>query len=140
MEEDLIPFSYLNDFLFCPASIYFHHLMRNVDKTASQSRCQIEGTAAHARIDRGSAGRMLMGISVISEELRLYGSIDMYDPVKRVLIERKNLIRNVYDGYVFQMYAQYYAMVESGYEVERMRLHSLKDNRNYDVSLPTDDP
>ena len=138
--EDPIPFTYLNDFLFCPASIYFHNLMGGLDRTSAQSRCQIEGTSAHARIDRGSSDGLMMGMSVYSEQLGLYGSIDMFDPRTGTLTERKNLIRNVYDGFVFQLYAQYYAMTESGYDVRRLRLHSLKDNRNYDIPLPSENP
>jgi hypothetical protein len=37
MEDGIIPMSYLNDFTFCPPSIYFHNLMDGLDKTMSQS-------------------------------------------------------------------------------------------------------
>lgn len=49
--EELIPISYINDFTFCPASIYFHGLMDGSDKMLYQSKYQIEGTASHHTVD-----------------------------------------------------------------------------------------
>ena len=55
------------------------------------------------------------------------------------MTERKNKIIKIYDGYVFQIYAQYFGLSEMGYEVESMRFHSLSDNKNYNVELPQND-
>lgn len=41
----------LNDFIFCPASIYFHNLYGNTDRMLFQSNKQINGTAAHEKVD-----------------------------------------------------------------------------------------
>ena len=41
--EELIPISYINDFTFCPASIYFHGLIDGSDKMLYQSKYQIIG-------------------------------------------------------------------------------------------------
>ena len=49
-EEILI--TYLNDFIFCPASIYFHMLYGDTDRMMYQSEKQINGTAAHSTIDQ----------------------------------------------------------------------------------------
>ena len=46
-----IPITQLNDFVFCPASIYFHMLYGDTDNILYQSRDQINGTAAHSAID-----------------------------------------------------------------------------------------
>ena len=42
--EDLILISNLNDFIFCPVSIYFHKLYGNQDNLTYQSQYQINGT------------------------------------------------------------------------------------------------
>lgn len=44
--NDEIPITELNDFIFCPASIYFHHLYEGMDTMSYQSMDQINGTAA----------------------------------------------------------------------------------------------
>lgn len=49
MEETII-ISYLNDFIFCPVSIYFHKLYGNRDKMLYQSEYQLNGTDAHKKI------------------------------------------------------------------------------------------
>lgn len=45
--EDLILITELNDFIFCPISIYFHHMYGNREKATYQSEYQLNGTAAH---------------------------------------------------------------------------------------------
>ena len=42
-------------------------------------------------------------------------------------------------GYRFQLYAQYFALTEMGYPVERLVLCSLEDNKRYEVDLPVGD-
>ena len=49
--EDLILISNLNDFIFCPVSIYFHKLYGNQDNLTYQSQYQINGTKAHEKVD-----------------------------------------------------------------------------------------
>ena len=64
------------------------------------------------------------------------GCIDVLDTESHTLTERKYSVTAVYDGFRFQLYAQYFALSEMGYCVKRMRLHSVKDNRNYEIPLP----
>ena len=60
-----------------------------------------------------------------------------YDDIdKKLLIERKNKVNEIYDGYVFQVYAEYFGLIEQGYDVEKIVIHSLKDNKNYEITLP----
>ena len=51
-EEILI--TQLNDFIFCPVSIYFHNLYGETDKMVYQSTQQINGTAAHKSVDQAT--------------------------------------------------------------------------------------
>ncbi|MGI6524207.1 MAG: type V CRISPR-associated protein Cas4 [Bdellovibrionota bacterium] len=140
--EEIILISYLNDFIFCPVSIYFHKLYGALDKNLYQSTCQIDGMNAHKTIDKSSYSdkkNILQGIDVYSQTFGIRGKIDVFDIDKGILTERKNKITTIYDGYIFQVYAQYYALSEMGYDVKKIRFHSLKDNKNYDILLPRDD-
>jgi CRISPR-associated protein Cas4 len=64
------------------------------------------------------------------------GKIDIYDRDKHALIERKTRIKKIYDGYKYQLYAQYFGLTEMGYQVDRLGFHSMEDNKNYDLDLP----
>lgn len=52
MSENAITISNLNDFIFCPASIYFHNLDADAEKLAIQDSAQLNGSAAHRSIDK----------------------------------------------------------------------------------------
>ncbi len=93
--EDPIAITKLNDFIFCPASIYFHGLFGDFLQVMYQSEKQINGKAAHTSIDTGgysTSKNILQGISVYSEQFGLYGKIDLYDCVTKTLTERKKKI------------------------------------------------
>lgn len=140
--DDLIIFSQLNDFIFCPISIYFHNLFGDTDTMLFQSSDQINGTDAHSAIEDGRYSRrkqILQAIPVYSEQYGLCGKIDIFDNSKGILTERKKKITTIYDGYVFQLYAQYFALTEMGYAVKHICFHSMDDNKTYPVKLPSED-
>ncbi len=132
MSEEYLPISNLNDFIFCPVSIYFHSLDYDSDKMLIQSEKQINGTSSHSACDEGrytDKKSILQGISVISEEYGLIGKIDVFDSESGMLTERKKKINKIYDGYIFQLYAQYFALCEMGYAVKSILLYSIDDNK-----------
>jgi CRISPR-associated exonuclease Cas4 len=140
--DNPIMISYLNDFIFCPVSIYFHQLYGDQEKITYQCSDQLNGTHAHRAVDSGTYStkkEMLQGIAVYSEKFNLMGKIDVFDNEKGILTERKKKIKVIYDGYVFQIYAQYYALVEMGYTVHSLRLYSMDDNKSYSIKLPEED-
>lgn len=140
-EEILI--TQLNDFVFCPASIYFHMLYGETDRISYQSTKQINGTASHQSIDCGTypaSKGMCLGIDVYCEEYGLIGKIDMFDTIEGILTERKRQVKFLYDGYYFQVYAQCLALREMGYKVKKIRIHSMVDNKNYEIPLPEKNP
>ncbi len=137
--EDIILITELNDFIFCPASIYFHHLYGGRDPVLFQSESQLNGTKAHETVDSGrysKKSKILQSLDVYCEKYRLLGKIDIYDGEKKLLRERKRQIKQIYDGYIFQLYAQYFSLVEMGYEVDKMELYSMVDNKKYLIELP----
>lgn len=140
--DDLIIISNLNDFIFCPASIYFHKLYGSEDTIMYQSKAQLDGTKAHEKIDNGTYStrkNILMAIDVYSEKYGVIGKIDMYDENKKLLVERKKHVNKIYDGYVFQLYAQYFAMLEMGDIINSLEIRSLDDNKKYKIALPNED-
>lgn len=44
----------LNDFVFCPASIYFHNLYGNEETRLYQRTDQVAGKASHSSVDEGT--------------------------------------------------------------------------------------
>lgn len=133
----------LNDYLFCPASIYFHNLYYDKEISSFYGIDQYNGLAAHSTIDKknySTRNDILCGIEVFSNKYQLTGKIDLLFLKEHKLVERKKKVKRVYDGFVFQLYGQYFGLKESGYEIERMVIHSLEDNKNYEVGLPDQNP
>ncbi|NLL39139.1 MAG: type V CRISPR-associated protein Cas4 [Clostridiales bacterium] len=141
--ENPILLTWLNDFIFCPASIYFHNLYGDSDRISFQERSQINGTAAHSAIDTGNYStrkNIICSMMVYSQKYGLLGKIDIFDTSNGKLVERKKHIQTIYDGYVFQLYGQCVAMREMGYDVKSLAIYSLDDNKSYPVLLPENDP
>ena len=107
-----------------------------------QSTDQINGKAVHRTIDNQiySGSAFLQSLEVYCEKYNLIGKIDLYDKRKKQLIERKKKIARIYDGYIFQLYAQYFSMIEMGYEVNALIIRSVDDNRSYYIDMPADSP
>lgn len=142
MSENPILITALNDFIFCPVSIYFHSLDNDSEVILYQDKYQLDGTAAHKNVDNATYStkkNMLQGSYVYCEKYNLSGRIDVFDIDRGILTERKKKIVNIYDGYVFQLYAQYYSLIELGYKVNRMRLYSADDNKVFYIKKPEED-
>lgn len=134
--------SNINDFIFCPVSIYFHNQYEEVNKMLFQETRQLNGSNAHTKIDKESYSTrkdVLQAKDVYSDKYGLIGKIDVFDIKSGILTERKKHISKIYDGFVFQLYAQYFALSEMGYRVSGLRLYSYDDNKSYLVKLPEED-
>lgn len=137
--ENNIQISKLNDFIFCPRSLFLHSIYDNFYQSLYHQSPQVKGKIAHNSIDKNiysSASRYLQAIDVYSEKYGLIGKIDIYDLKEKSLIERKNKIKKIYDGYKYQVYAQYFCLKEMGYNVKNIFIHSLSDNKRYPILLP----
>ncbi len=138
MEEN-IKISNLNDFIFCPRSIYFHNLYYSLNESLYHSVYQIKGKYAHKNIDinkYSSRKTILQGIDIYSEELGIIGKIDLLNTKTHTLIERKRKIKKIYEGYYLQIYAQYFCLIEMGYKINKLIFHSLIDNKDYEIKKP----
>jgi CRISPR-associated protein Cas4 len=137
--QDFIRISQINDFIFCPFSIYLHGIYENFSEKTYHSSYQTRGKIKHESVDKGkysTSKNILQGTEIYSDKYRLTGKIDTFDAEKGKLVERKNKIAAVYDGYRYQLWAQYFCLAEMGYMVKEIALHSLTDNKSYPLPLP----
>ena len=140
--EPYITLSFLNDFIFCPRSIYFHQLYGLVSTRLYQKKPQIAGKAAHKSIDTkkySSKKDIFQTIEIYSEKYNIGGKIDTYDAESKQLVERKKKIKVIYDGYIYQLYAQYHCLTEMSYQVDKLKLYSMDDNKSYPIKSPVED-
>ena len=63
MEEDYISISTLNDFIFCPYSIYLHNVYMESDEGLYHATPQTRGRIAHETIDEKRASNRMIIIS-----------------------------------------------------------------------------
>ncbi len=137
--ESYIQISKINDFTFCPASLYLHGMYEGFAESAYHEKPQVKGKLLHKAVDDktySSASRFMVGNEVYSQTYEIMGKIDIYDKETETLIERKTKIKHIYDGYRYQLYAQYFCLAEMGYPVRKLVLRSLEDNKNYEIPLP----
>ncbi|MEI6222446.1 MAG: type V CRISPR-associated protein Cas4 [bacterium] len=135
----LIQITKINDFIFCPYSIYLHAIYESFTQQVYHQTPQTTGKANHKIIENNkysTSKHVLQGIPVYSEKYQLIGKIDIYDQKEKTLIERKTKVKKIYDGYKYQLYAQYFCLLEQGYAVEKLCIHSLTDNKRYKISIP----
>lgn len=140
--EAYMPISFLNDFIFCPRSIYFHQLYGALNTKMYQQTPQVAGKEAHATIDEGKYSTrkdVLQGLDVYCDRYKLCGKIDLFDCKTGKLSERKREVKVIYDGYVFQVYAHYFALTEMGYDVQSIVIYGMSHNKNYPIKLPHED-
>ena len=87
--ENPIPISKLNDFIFCPVSIYFHNLYMDLEKKTYQEVSQTNGAHIHQATDMGTYSKnkmILQAIDIYSETYGLYGKIDVFDIVSALYL------------------------------------------------------
>lgn len=140
--ETYIAIATLNDFIFCPYSIYLHSVYMESDEDVYKATPQLSGSNAHSATDnRCSSTRKenLMSLPVYSDELGISGVIDLYKGDRHLLIERKNNLKHLFRGQIYQLWAQYFCMVEMGYRVDEIAFYEISTNRMLYQALPTDE-
>ena len=141
--EPYIQISFLNDFIFCPRSIYFHQVYKSYDSKMYQKDIQIRGKLAHSNIDQkkySTRKEILQGLPIYSQKYSLCGRIDIFNQKTGILTERKKRVKKIYDGYIFQIYAQYYCLKEMGYNVTNLYIYCFDHNKKYPILLPEESP
>lgn len=137
--DDYISISTLNDFIFCPYSIYLHNVYMESDEGLYHATPQTRGRVVHDATDKKSGSTRkadIMSLSVYSESLRIMGKIDVYKQDKKLLIERKYQLKQIFRGQIYQLWAQYFCLIEVGYEVEQLAFYEMSANKMHPIELP----
>lgn len=137
--DNYISISTLNDFIFCPYSIYLHNVYMATDEGLYYASPQSRGRIAHDTVDNKTASNRkddLLSFSIYSSKYRLMGKVDVYRRNEKMLIERKYQLKQIFLGQIYQLWAQYFCLLEMGYEVERMAFYEISTNKMIPVSLP----
>lgn len=109
------------------------------DEDCYKATPQTKGTIAHKPVDekRSSTSRYdIQSLSVYCDSLGISGKIDIYKEDMKLLIERKNNIKQLYRGQLYQLWGQYYCMKEMGFHVEHIAFYEISTNKMIPVSLP----
>lgn len=146
--ENYIKLSTLNDFIFCPKSIFYHNLYDNYDKNIYQDEVQIAWTIAHKSISKKTYSTkkdILQDLELYSENYWIAWKLDTFNIKTWELIERKNQIfkdenwkEKIYLGYKYQLWWQMFCLEEMWYEIKNIYLYSMKDNKKYKIYKPSD--
>lgn len=135
--ESYIPITWLKDYNFCPYSIYLHQVFAIGKEETFTAEPQQLGKTAHRFIDSGeSTQEEIKGIYVFSEELMIYGKIDIYYPLKFLLQEFKRKVNKMYKGLYYQIWAQYFCLIEMGFTVKELNIVSIIDENIIPVDIP----
>lgn len=137
--NDYIQLSTLNDFIFCPYSIYLHNVYMETDEDMYKALPQTCGTIAHQSVDDKkytSSKNVVMALPVYSSELGISGKIDVYKQDEHFLIERKNHLKHIFRGQIYQLWGQYFCMIEMGYRITHLAFYEISTNKMHDVPLP----
>jgi CRISPR-associated protein Cas4 len=145
--ESYIKLSTLNDFIFCPKSIYYHNLYDNYEKKLYQEEAQIEWSLVHENIDNrtySTSKYILQWVSVFSESFKIAWKIDIFDIRTWELVERKNQVfidenkkAKIYLWQKYQLWWQMFCLEEMWYDVKSLFIYSIKDNKKYRIYKPS---
>lgn len=78
-----------------------------------------------------------MALPIYSDELGIMGVIDIYRGDQHLLIERKNNLKHIYRGQQYQLWAQYFCMIEMGYRIDKIAFYEISTNKMMYQPLPT---
>lgn len=138
--EPYLTITTLNDFVFCPRSIYFHNLYGQYSTNVFHDTPQKKGNIAHESIDTktySTSKKWLQGLEIWSDTLGVCGKIDLFNTKTGELVERKRKITTIYDGYKYQVWAQAICLEEEGFLVQKIVLYSLSTNTRFEIPVPT---
>ncbi len=140
--HEYIIISALNDFVFCPYSIYLHNVYAGGDEDLYHAVPQVKGKSAHQTIDNNTYSTRssdITALSVFSHEFGLIGKIDLYLMNEKKLIERKHFLKTIYKGQIYQLWAQFFCMSEMGYEIKELAFYSVSTNTTFPIDIPLED-
>ena len=109
------------------------------DENMYHATPQVKGKLAHSAIDEKSYSSRksdIVALSVYSSQLKLVGKIDLYKCDKKILIERKFSLKQIFRGQLYQLWAQYFCLLEMGYLVDKLAFYETSTNKMIPIELP----
>lgn len=103
---------------------------------------QTRGKIAHETIEKKKASNRtddLQALPIISEKYGLMGKIDIYKGKEQKLIERKYNLKKIFQGQIYQLWAQYLCMTEMGYPIQNLAFYEISTNKMIPIELPTEE-
>ena len=98
----------------------------DADEGLYHAKPQTRGKIAQTTIDEKTENKHrgdLFSLPVYSTRYNLMGKIDVYREKEKLLIERKYQLKQIYQGQIYQLWAQYFCLTEMGYVVERLAFY-----------------
>lgn len=138
--DNYILISTLNDFIFCPYSIYLHNVYMETDESIYYAIPQVRGKIAHTGIDKKTyspRNDCITALPVFSDKYGLLGKIDLFKVAEKKLIERKYQLKQIFRGQIYQLWAQYFCMQEMGYNIESLAFYEISTNKMHPIDIPT---
>ncbi len=111
----------------------------DTDKGLYHATPQTKGVVAHEQLDDRIEQELpddLYGLAVYSDRLGVMGKIDHYNVSAKRLIEYKNNLKQIFRGQLYQLWAQYFCMIEMGFEINAIGFYELSSGRFIPVDLP----
>src|SRR5690606_7798224 len=115
-----------------PRSTLFPYttLFRSLNKEdIYHSFFQTKGKRLHDFIENNKDEKSWKNAFVASSKLGVYGRIDVYDAEEKELIEYKSVVAIAYKGYYYQIWAQYYCLLEMGIPVLKLAFYDFKEKK-----------
>ena len=79
----------------------------------------------------------IYNLPIYSERFGLMGKIDVYHSDRKQLVERKYQLKQIFQGQIYQLWAQMFCMREMGYEVESIAFYEISTNKMIPINMPT---
>ena len=137
--EHYLAITTLNDFIFCPYSIYLHEIYHQNREEAYHSAFQSKGKRLHHFIENNQDENSWKNAFVYSEKLKIYGRIDDYNKRTKELIEYKSTVAIAFRGYYYQIWAQFLCLSEMGVEVVHLSFYDFRQDKKIPVTIPNDE-
>lgn len=113
----------------------------DMDEGCYHATPQTLGKIAHEAVDNKTSSNRkndLLSLPVYSTHYKLMGKVDIYRQKEKLLIERKYRLKHIYQGQIYQLWAQYICLQEMGFDVERIAFYEISTNKMIPISLPTE--
>ncbi len=110
-----------------------------MDEDEYHATPQVQGRYSHSTVDNNKIKdkNVITSLSVYSDTLGLMGKIDIYRIQQKQLIERKYRLQNIFQGQIYQLWAQYFCMCEMGYDIQQIAFYEISTNTTISQQLPT---